>query len=92
MLARREVPCEPLRRVLRDRLESAPFFEQMGRAGNDDELLFRAQSRERAFIEDEHLRVVAADEQQRRSAHALERVRGEIRATAARDDRPNRLR
>jgi hypothetical protein len=76
---------EPLGGVLGDRVERSRFLEQMRRVRHYDQLLFAPERFERALVQLEHDRVALADDQERRRAHAAERLTGES-ATAARDD------
>ena len=57
----------------------------MARAGNDFQRFRSSQSRQRLLVELDDAEIGAADDQQRRRAHCVERVSGEIGAAAARD-------
>src|SRR5437016_298441 len=78
---------EPAARELRDPFERADLFEQMRRAGHEDELLVRRQHVECAAIHLDHGNVASADDEQRRCAHAAERGAREIRSPTPRYER-----
>ena len=59
----------------------------MRRARYDLERLLAAEPFERLAIQFEHMSIFAADDQQRRRLHALERVAGQVGPTATGDDR-----
>lgn len=60
---------EPLTRQIRDRLERPRLVEQMGRIGDDGQLVLASQPVLRLAIEAEHVHVPAADDQQGRRLH-----------------------
>src|SRR2546428_6483235 len=82
-----EVALEPGDRELAHVRERAGLFEQVPRAGDDDQLVMCAQELRRVPVELEHLRVALADDQQRRREHANQLLTGQVWAPAARDDR-----
>lgn len=62
------------------------LFEEVRGAGHDDELFFVVQLGERGAIKRQHLDIVAADNQQRRSCHHGKSRSGKISTAATRND------
>src|SRR6516165_3960668 len=68
-----EMHVEPLCGKVDDLVESARLLEQMCRAGNDLETLLAGEHIESFLVKIDDTMVGAADDQQRRGAHPLER-------------------
>ena len=60
---------EPASGVLHNRFEGARFFKKVRGARYNNEFLFAGQLVECGAIERQHLDIIAADDQQRRSFH-----------------------
>ncbi len=76
--------CEPVRRAVRRLLQRAGFFEQVRRAGDQDELLLAVHQRIGLLIQFDHAVVRSADDEQCRRGHAAQRNRpGEVGPSAA---------
>ena len=67
------------------RLERAGLGKQMARSRNDLQRLGSSQPRQRLLIELDDAEIGAADDQQRRRLHCVERISSEVRAPTARD-------
>jgi hypothetical protein len=90
-LDRREVALEPLACQPRHLVERTGLLEEVRRSGDDHQLLLAAELLERRPVQLDHLKVVAADDQQRRRPDERQGRPGEIGAPTARDDRADRL-
>ena len=73
-------------------LQRTGLRKEMSGARHDFHALDALQLGERVHVELQHLRILGADDQQRRRAHGGERRLREIRSSAARYDRTNDLR
>jgi hypothetical protein len=80
------VVAEPAKSELRDPVECAGLFEQVGRARNDRDLVLATELLRRGVIQREHLPVVPTDDEQRRRFHKPKARAGQVRAATARDD------
>src|SRR6266446_1136061 len=87
----REVPLEPVARQQPHLVERARLFQEVRRAGNDHELLFTMQLRERRPVQCDDLDIVAADDQQRRRTDPREGGSGQIGTATTRDDGADRF-
>src|SRR5437867_3066210 len=81
-----EIALEPFPGQLRDLLQGARFFKQVGCAGNDFELLISAQFGHRLPIQFDHREVLTTDDEQNRDADSRERRPSKIRPTPTRYD------
>jgi hypothetical protein len=68
-------------------LERPRLLEQVRRARHDRELVHDAQAVRGQLVEHEHLHVEISHDEERRRAHAVHSVAGEIRPPAPQDDR-----
>ena len=60
---------KPIARQLGHLLQCARFFEEMRRAGHDDQLMWTLQLRSRLLVEIEDDRIAPANNEQRRRPH-----------------------
>jgi hypothetical protein len=82
---------EPRARQSRHLLERIGLFKQMRGSGDNDELLFAAQLRERRLIQLDDREVVSSHDQQGGGLDARQSLPRQVRASAARDDRNRQL-
>ena len=80
---------EPSRGMLNHDIERAGLRKQMGCARHDLDRLRRLQARKGLLVEFDHAVIEAADNQQGRRAHIVERRIGEIGTAATRHHRAN---
>ena len=88
---RHEVAFEPLARQPRHLIQRAGLFEEVRGAGDDHELLFAAELRERRPVQLDDLKVVPPDDEQRGRPDARQGRPSQIRTPAPRDDRAHHL-
>lgn len=81
-----EVAFEPFACQPRYFVQRAGFFEEVRRPGDDYELLFAAELRERRPVQLDNLEVVSTDDEQGRCPDARQGGSGQIGPPAARDD------
>ena len=84
-----EMRLEPPRGMLNHQIEGAGFGEQMGRARHDLDRLRRRQARQCLLVELDDAVIKAADNQQGRRAHIVERRLRKVGAAATRYHRSN---
>ena len=87
-----QVCDEPLAGKASHHLQGAGFFEQMGRTRHDLEAGTAAEQGHGSPVELDDGRVVLTDDQQRGLAYEPEELTGQVRSTAARHDRLDRVR
>ena len=71
------------------RFQRARLLEQVSRAGNHLQTALAVQAAIGSTVERQHLGIVTANDQQRRRGDFLQRISGEIRASATADDGPH---
>lgn len=86
-----QVPREPFRRQVSNSLQAAVLFEQMCGARHDSQRTLAVEQIIRLFVEGDNLFVVAPDNKQRGRFHLSQRITGQVRTAAARDDGANRV-
>lgn len=86
------MPAESIQRQFNHPIQRTGLLEQMSRVGHNGNVDRSGQSRGRSLVQIQHLEVAATDYEQRWGTNSLERVSGEIRATASRDHQPNMIR
>lgn len=82
---------QPVKGIINDRVERARLLEQMTSAGHDAQFLFTSQRRQRLFIEQHDVVILAADDQHCGGGDMGQRVPGQIRTPSSRDDAGNTI-
>ncbi len=83
---------KPIARHAGDLLQRARLFEQVRSSGNDLQFLFALQVRHGLAVQIDHYGIGASDDQERRGFDASERIAGQVRTSAARNDGIHQMR